>query len=142
MQKTWLVLILAGALHAADTSRSAARQEGDKLQGVWVGTEEDTKDASKKAVRVEIKAGKLTITAKDRTASVAAYKIDAGKKPATMDLTFDDGGKSAEVLAIFELKGDNLKLCLSATIAGPRPKAFKATEDTILITLKRQKAGK
>lgn len=119
-----------------------AQDERDKLQGTWIGTEVDAKESSRKEVRIEIKADKITITAKGRSPSLATYKIDAKVKPATMDMIIKDGGKNAEVLCIYELMGDNLKLCFSATIAAARPKAFEATEDTILITLRRPKSGK
>lgn len=143
MPKTCLVLllILAGALPAASPG-DAAKEDSDKLQGVWIGTEVDTKDASKTAVRIEFKADKITITAKDRPPSPATYTLDPKKTPATIDMIIKDGDKGAEMLGIYDVKGDNLKLCFSATIAAARPKAFEANEDTILITLKRQKPRK
>jgi uncharacterized protein (TIGR03067 family) len=142
VRKTCLVLILAATLHAGTLPGDAAKQDRDRLQGVWIGTEVDTKDSSKNEVRVEFKAGKITITAKGRSPSPATYKIDAKKTPATMDMIIKDGDKTAEVLGIYELMGDKLTLCFSATVAAARPKAFEATEDTVLITLRRKQPGK
>lgn len=142
MQTKLVILILAGNAFAAAGAGDDAKKHREMLQGVWVGMEEDAKEGTRKDVRIEFKADTLTITAKGKPATKATYTIDAAKKPARMDIAFDDGGKKVEIPAIYELKGDLLRLGLSGTIAGERPEAFKTDEDTILMTLKRQKPGK
>jgi uncharacterized protein (TIGR03067 family) len=69
------------------------------------------------------------------------FKLDATKKPATIDLSPQEGrNKDKPFEGIFELKGDELRLCFAAP-GTPRPKEFvtKAGEPVLLIVLKREK---
>jgi uncharacterized protein (TIGR03067 family) len=73
------------------------------------------------------------------------YKIDPSQKPATIDMTAQEGpAKGKSVQGIFEVKGDELKMCFPAIPDGPRPKEFASAEGskTVLISLKREKADK
>jgi len=143
MRQTWLVLIMAATLHAAGGPGDAAKRDREKLQGVWLATEftEGGKKTPAEGVSIEFKGDKITTAAKGQWAITGTYAIDAEKTPATMDITFENDGKKVMVPAIYELKGDELKVChprIKVENKG-RPKAFEATATTVLATLKRHK---
>ena len=67
------------------------------------------------------------------------YKIDATAKPKAIDLT--DQGRT--MLAIYELDGDTLKMCMAEGDKQPRPEEFKSDGKRVaVITLKRIKEEK
>jgi uncharacterized protein (TIGR03067 family) len=70
------------------------------------------------------------------------FKLDPAKKPKTIDMTAEKA-KQEQVLGIYELKDDDLKLCF-AKGGGERPTEFisKAGTNQTVIVLKRVKAKK
>jgi uncharacterized protein (TIGR03067 family) len=68
-----------------------------------------------------------------------AYKSDAKKNPAEIDLTPPDAAKGETILGIYKIDGDTLTLCL--TMGGERPKEFAAPPGSkrMLVTCKRVK---
>jgi uncharacterized protein (TIGR03067 family) len=86
------------------------------------------------------KDGKLTRKT-PRGEQTSTYKIDTSKTPATIDST-GQGGMTRK--GIFEVKGDELKLCMPFMADGERPKAFasEAGSGTLLMTLKRDTGSK
>jgi uncharacterized protein (TIGR03067 family) len=138
MQQTWLVAVVAGAFLAV--GGDTAKPDKEKLQGVWVTTE--ITSGGKKAdleVRMEFKGDKVTMTRKGQPGISGTYTIDPDKSPATMDITLEKEGKKQAIPAIYELKGDELKLCHPFGEGGARPTTFEASTKTVLATLKRQK---
>jgi uncharacterized protein (TIGR03067 family) len=142
MQGVLLGVVVAGSLFAADGAGEAAKRDKEKLQGNWKATE-IIAGGEKRAVEV-----RMTFQG-DKVAMVelpagggftGTYSIDPEKSPATMNFTRGAEGSKVTVLAIYELKGDELKIChILLDKGGERPKAFEATAKTILVTLKRQK---
>ena len=90
-------------------------------------------------VRMEFKEDKLTVTQKGVTLTDeklgGTYRINSEKSPATMDFTVEVKTSPG----IYELKGDELRICFPFVFEGSRPNAFEVTEKSVLITLKRQK---
>lgn len=70
---------------------------------------------------------------------VATIKVDGTKKPATLDLTPDDGPKKGEVMpGIFTFEKGLLKIAV--TEKGDRPADFKGSKDgEMVITLEKAK---
>jgi uncharacterized protein (TIGR03067 family) len=69
------------------------------------------------------------------------FKLDPSTTPKSFDLTGTNGpNKGKQLLAIYELDGDNLKVCYDLT-GKTRPKEFKTTEGSqlYLATFKREK---
>jgi uncharacterized protein (TIGR03067 family) len=132
-------LCAAGAI--ADQT---VKKEHEQLQGNWsfVQAEHDGHKSSQdklKALKLSIGADKLTL--RGDKGMEYAYKIDPAKKPKIIDVTPSDGPDKGMVLqGIYELNGDELKLCLSKP-GRDRPTEFVSKENTglVLILLKREK---
>lgn len=133
---------------AADTPDDPAKLELARLQGKWTvsGYEREGRvlpaaDAMK--IKFEFKDNKqILLEGIGFTgAKEAELKLDAGRKIKEMDITPADGrNKGKAFLAIYELEGDQLKICAAAP-GEPRPKEFatKAGSKSVLITLTRDK---
>jgi uncharacterized protein (TIGR03067 family) len=80
---------------------------------------------------------KITYKFGDKTKELS-YKLDATKKPKWIDITEGDHTN----LGIYELEGDNLKICFPEGGKDERSTAFESKPDSvndILIILKREK---
>jgi len=116
MQQACLILVAAGTLFAAGGTGTPGKQKREKLQGVWAVTEltEANKKASDKkaqSVRIEFKGEGSIIIRHGKAAIKGTYMVDRQKSPATMDITYEKDGKTVTIPALYELKGDDLKLC-------------------------------
>jgi uncharacterized protein (TIGR03067 family) len=121
------VLLLAGAALAARAD-DKMDDELKKLEGTWtmVSAEYDGMkvdgDQAKKS-KLVVKDGKWTVYVNDKVSTVATFTIDPSKKVKTVDMTGTMGGdKGKKYLAIYQLDGDDLKLCIGDTKT--RPKTF------------------
>ena len=135
-----VMLLIAGAVTSAEDDPVKADKE--KLQGAWsvVSFETDGKPDDK------VKNDKVTIA--EETISVktkggnhdGTFTINPKAKLKTIDIRLNNDGYN--IPGIYELDGDNLKICLPTT-AGPqnRPKEFKAAagSNCVLLVLKRDK---
>jgi uncharacterized protein (TIGR03067 family) len=133
---------------ADDAKKDPLDEEYAKFEGTWqiVSLELD----GMKLPEETIKDSRLIIKGKEFTMKekIATYKgtftIDASMKPKTIDLKFTEGPEKGNTsLGIYELDGDDLKLCLTIT-AKDRPAEFatKAKSGLGLEVLKREKAKK
>ncbi len=136
-----LGLTLTVPLLAADPAAKGTA----KLEGTWSvvsaehnGTKIPADQA--KAVKFVITADKFKID-HNGDKHEADYKLDATKKPATIDVTPQDGpDKGKTAYGIYALNGGELKICF-AKPGSDRPTEFasKADSETTLIVLKREK---
>jgi uncharacterized protein (TIGR03067 family) len=118
-----------------------------KLQGTWKFTSAIA-DGDKKP---EIDDMTLTLAAKTFTVKTGVevfmkgtYKADAKKKPHEIDFTFAEGPdeiKDKTGKAIYEIKGDTLRICIRRPGDDERPTEFTSTDGSRrhLITFKREK---
>jgi uncharacterized protein (TIGR03067 family) len=138
---THLLLGLALTVAAPGPKDKEKDKTPQKLDGAWVVEKIEGKGDKKEGeVTFTFADGKISIKAGGRDrAEDAAYTADAAKKPAEIDIK---PGKGQDVLGIYEIDGDTLKICFSA--GGARPTEFKADEGsrTILVVLKRSKGDK
>jgi uncharacterized protein (TIGR03067 family) len=143
-----LVLAAGFSLAADDKDNDALDKEYAKFEGTWqiVSLEVDGMKIPEEA----IKESRLIIKGKEFTMKekIATYKgtlsIDPSKMPKTIDMKFTEGPeKGSTSLGIYELDGDDFKLCLTIT-AKDRPTEFaaKAKSGLGLEVLKREKAKK
>lgn len=114
-----LALLLAAAAGAEDK-----KDEAKKLEGTWevvalVGAgKEIPKESSPK--KLVVKDGKLTGFGPEMR-----LDTDATKTPKWLGMTFARDGKDFTVKAIYELSGDELKICIPMAPTKDSGKAFE-----------------
>ena len=139
MKKALLGVVVVGLVLAADDKKDDVKE---KLKGTWtvVSIEAAGKKVPEEFVKgqtITFDADKMTHKEKDKT-EPATYKIDAGQKPAHLDMTPTEGpDKGQTVKMIFQLDGDTLKIA-GKMEPTERPKGFD-DKDVVVMTLKRQK---
>jgi uncharacterized protein (TIGR03067 family) len=122
-------------LHAEDN-----KKDQEKLQGKWsvVSAERDGQAHDKiKDDKLVIASDRITITkASGNEEPAVTFTLDATKKPKHIDVMVS----GMTMQAIYELDGDNLKLCF-ARPGAERPGDFttKAGSERMLVVLKRDK---
>jgi len=135
------IVLAAQMLGAAPAPPS----DKDKIQGTWRIESVESGGAlmpqeNYKQWTFNIKDDKLTIKVGERVRTEYTIKIDDNKKPKTLDLTREVGGRKLIELGIYELDGDTWRMCNDeAGIA--RPTEFGTKEGTRLeiVILKRVK---
>jgi uncharacterized protein (TIGR03067 family) len=141
------VLLLAGAalaLGADDKKDEPVKDELKKLEGTWMlvssehNGEKAPADAIKNAKAV-VKGDKVTLSVDGKEIMEITMTVDPTKKPKTIDATATSGqDKGKKSVGIYELDGDNFKICYAEK---ERPKEFSAKKDSgcTLDTYKREK---
>ncbi len=139
--------LLGGLALAADAPKDdPAKADTDKFTGTWsiVSLEVDGKkesDDQLKSMKVVFEPGKYTFTKDGNTVETGTYKLDPSQKPKAIESTPADGKDKGKIfLGIYELDGDNNKVCFG--IPGTdRPTDFTTKKDSnrILYVLKRDK---
>ena len=129
-----------GSLPQTDLE-SLPQTDLDKIQGKWkiVSAVFDGKAVPKSEVAYWIFEGEEILTL-DSNGNVGPqpgdYRLDENHEPGWIDLDIVSGKPD---LAIYELNGDTLRICLSS-VAGKRPTAFdsKAGSRNAVMVLKRE----
>lgn len=140
-----MLAFVALASCAGKPKANVAVDDLEKLQGTWTFVSLEVDEA--KIPEAMLNGSKIIIkgdTFKSISGGVTyegTIKIDVSKTPKTLDLIFTDGpekGKTAP--GIYELGGDNLRICLSLG-ASSRPTEFVTKQGSghALETLKREK---
>ena len=130
---------------AAGEKLKAIRSELKRFEATWrfVSIEVDGMPVPEEAFKQDtltLKGKQFTSTVQGKT-TTGAFKIDPTATPKTIDITSTDGsGKSVTQKGIYELDGDNQKICMSAP-GKPRPTEFVSKPDSgrIIEVLKREK---
>jgi uncharacterized protein (TIGR03067 family) len=146
MRAIMLGVLAAGLAAATAAAGGDAKKDAARLQGSWsvLHMEEAGKKAPDeivKAMAVEIKGDKITVTEKGKVVVEFQFKLVPGKKPAEIDLKHlvgDDKGKTEK--GIYEFEGDTARFCV-ADVGKERPKKFATSKDDerTLVVLKRKK---
>lgn len=149
----YLFVALAGAaagLAAADDKPAdAAKKELEKLQGTWTTSAltyngKDYFADGKTGFRFVFKGDVATVEGNDQVKKEYAklrFKLTPETKPRQLDLTVTDGvQKDAAIEGIYELKDDELKICVKV-FGNDRPTEFEspAGSSIALLVLKREK---
>jgi len=132
-------LVVVGLLVAAQPPKK------DSIEGVWLASSMEMggmkmPDEQTKDIKLTFTADKVTLN-DGRGDQPGSYKLDASKKPATIDITRLEGPeKGTTMKGIYELKGDTLKMAMQHG-EGDRPVKFESKPDTtiLLIVLKKKK---
>ena len=143
-----VIVVLIGIGSAQE--KKVIDDDAKKLQGTWSAVSiewaggKNTEEVVKK-VKFVFKEDALTIEGgsvpdpkeNGKRFGVKSFKIDPSKTPKEIDLILADGDKR---LGIYELKGDNLKMCWGIERTRPTKLAVDPTrKDVTLFVLKRQK---
>src|SRR5579884_29831 len=134
-----LFLLIGSAIGAADEGN---KFNANKLVGTW--TYISSEKNGQKSDQDSLKEGKVII-AKDKITLegsagtfVLKYKLNTTKKPVTIDLEMTEGaGQGSTAKGIIDVKGDELKLCYSASDEAPKKFEAKEGSDHRLVILKR-----
>src|SRR5262249_39200386 len=141
------LLVLAGSLVVgADVASDEPKGDQEKIQGTFkvVSIEvrgrkiEDEKLRDQKVVFTK---DRMLFKAGDKTDGEFAYKLDPTKKPAWLDLApIDRDGKPMQTaLGIYELAGDDLKIC-HPDPGKDRSTTFVSKPASVLFILRREKS--
>ena len=145
MMKLMVMLLLVGMSLAADEPNNAVKEEHQRLDGTWIveSIVRDPREANAdegKGIRCVIKGDKLVakLPGEERSAGSLKLKIDPTKNPKTVDLRPD--GENTTLLAIYELKGDTLRVSWKAQgMERPRELGSAPGSAQTVVTLKREK---
>jgi uncharacterized protein (TIGR03067 family) len=124
-----------------------AKKDQEKLQGTWETTvvQYNGKDqADEIKLKLVFKGKEVKVEGNDevqRDYGRFTYKIDPSTTPRAIDITVAEGNQKDTVLeGIYELKGDELRMCVKV-IGKERPAKFESPEgeSIALVVLKRVK---
>jgi RNA polymerase sigma-70 factor (ECF subfamily) len=126
-----------------------AAAERQKLQGTWHALSGETDgqpipEDKVKAVQVIIKGDEIQFKP-NRTENRVTFTLDPTRKPKLLSMTAQDGpDKGKTVPVIYELDGDQLKLCFDTRTGQKEPTelATKAGSGLLLFVLKREAPAK
>jgi uncharacterized protein (TIGR03067 family) len=138
--KSTCVLLIA-AIVAFPQAADAVKEAKAKLKGSWTATEVvKGGEKSDKAITLKFDDDKVMVAVGGEEEITGKYAIDPSKSPATFDITIEHDGQTITVAALYEVKGDVLRICHSVDVLGGiRPAALEATANTSVVTLKRGK---
>jgi uncharacterized protein (TIGR03067 family) len=144
MKAKVLGILAAVLLVGAD---EAAKKDQEKIQGTWETTaiEYNGKDLSGEfKLRFVFKGKEATVEGNDEVQKDYArftFKLDPTTNPRSIDINVAEGNqKDTDVEGIYELKGDELRLC-AKVIGKERPAKFASPEgeNIALVVMKRVK---
>ncbi len=130
---TRFVHVLLGlAVAALAIPRGAVADDAKgELDGTWelVSAERDGAELKpQKAVTMVSAGGTFVVKSGDTVVAAGTTKLDAGKKPKAVDVTYTDGpDKGRTFKGIYEVVGDTAKYCRAGTPEQERPTEFKTT---------------
>jgi uncharacterized protein (TIGR03067 family) len=135
----WRPLVLVAALVAV-AAEDAGKKDVKALQGAWkvqslTKNGEEAPASEVESLRVVFEGDTVTVTTGDKTHK-ATFKVDAAKKPATIDFKVENEG---EHVGIYALDADTLKICFAKGDQRPTEFASKAGSETTYLVLKRDK---
>ncbi len=135
------LLLAVGLLIAAD--KKDTKPDKDKIQGSWTMVSGEAggrpaPDEYRKNFKMTFNGDKITVKFSNDKTKEGTYKLDSSKTPKELTVTPSDGEKP--LFGIYDLDGDNLKLCMSQP-GGGRPREFASKEGTptMLFILRREK---
>jgi uncharacterized protein (TIGR03067 family) len=143
-------VLLAFALIASHTQWTCAEEKAPPLDGIWIAASGEVEGTAMpkevlEKIRFTFKGEKLLIRGEsnaDKDEIECSFKRDTKQDPRHIDITTPENGGTT-LAGIYELKGDELKVCfLHPKAKGERPKKFEtiAESELTLIVFKRKKA--
>jgi uncharacterized protein (TIGR03067 family) len=128
--KTKILTVLALGLLIGADAKEDARADQKKLQGKWLLTSAvlDGTEVPGAQLKGEVvfKDNKYSYRTGDADSGSGTFTLDPSKKPKAMNSVPADGPLKGETVEeIYEVDGDNLKICM-ALPGSKRPTEFKA----------------
>ena len=138
MPSFWIALLTLALLFTAAAPHT---DDQENIQGIWevlsaADNGHRTPKAALKDLKFVITRHKITYKFLEKTTEWT-YRLEANRKPKWIDL----GDGAATNLGIYELEGDNLKICFPDGRAGERSTAFESKPNSVndvLIILRRE----
>ena len=113
------------------------------LQGTWIFQSVNSQPAPEGAgeTSVTFKGNTYQQTSGGQVNERGTFKVDASKKPMTIDLTIVEGPDAGKTqLGIFEVSGDTLRANFGLAGEKMRPADLKPAEGSLLLVAKKKKA--
>jgi uncharacterized protein (TIGR03067 family) len=123
------VAVCAPVAWGQGDAKEAVAKEWKALEGTWeiVSIELQGKKAGlpeERKERLTFRDGTFAVVQGQEARDKGTLNLDPMKKPKTMDMVSGgEGNKGKKALAIYELKGNDLRVCVAAP-GQPRPSAF------------------
>jgi uncharacterized protein (TIGR03067 family) len=146
--KRRLLLLLPGILLVSAAAAKEDQADREKIQGVWrvIAAADGGKPEPEERMkdrRLLITRDTITVQDGEKTVLQWAYNLGPSENPKALDLTeLREGRRGKTGLGIYELKGDDLKICFPEDREGQRSTRFESKPNSvndILITLRREK---
>jgi uncharacterized protein (TIGR03067 family) len=133
------------ALVILQTGKCDDPKDSERVDGTWLGSKAELSgkpfpEELTRTIRITVEKGTYKV-AHSGIVEEGTFKLDSSTRPKSLDMTGTNGqNKGKQLLAIYELDGDNLKVCYDLT-GKNRPKEFKTTEGSqqYLVIYKREK---
>ena len=141
------LLVLGAGVLAAGGNDEAIQKDRKLMAGTWrvISYEKDGKktpaEQLEKTRSIFSADGKAMVQREGKTIAQGSIKIDPAKKPKQSEAAYTEGElKGKTVLGIYEVDGDNMKICFSLPDKD-RPTEFSSKEGSghVLIVYKRDK---
>jgi uncharacterized protein (TIGR03067 family) len=141
MKRLVMPLALALTLPAlGPLGAQPGKDDATKIQGTWdqVAYERDgNKTATPGELKLKIGPDKIVPVGKD---DPFLYKIGVAKDQGIIDITPTKGLQEGQAIkGLYELKGDELTICLGTVPGVERPKEFTSKDGYAILYLKREK---
>ncbi len=143
--KLLLIPMIALLIAIEDPKDEAVKKEMRKLEGVWRVVSADgqkvTQEQSKNYT-LSIAGNKYIIKKMGKIVYEGTVRIDASKRPKTIDVTKTSGEFPGTVrMGIYQIDGESLKICYGLPCSD-RPTEFKGGSAAALVVFKREKCAK
>lgn len=127
-----VLLVVSGVSWADPPSEDAGKKDLAMMQGDWnmVSMVRDGKpipDADVRATSRTVQGNQYRVLRSGNVIGKGTFKIDATKKPKTIDFSPESADNDQVMLGIYEFDGDNFKLCY-APGGKDRPTAFSSKD--------------
>ena len=140
-----LLCVCLGVGASLGSFAAASSDDASAIQGSWkavraVFAGEPMADSTLASISLKLDNGKYDVSVEDEP-DKGTYTLDPTTRPKSMTITGTEGPNSGKTfLAIYELKGDTLRICYDLSGA-KRPTDFKAVAGTslYLVTYARKK---
>jgi uncharacterized protein (TIGR03067 family) len=124
-----LVVVVSFAVPAG-----TAADAKSELEGTWdlVRVERDGQELKpQKGTQMVTTGNKFVLKAGDKVIVAGTTKLDPGKKPKAVDVTYTEGpDKGKTFKGIYEIEGDTARFCRAGTPEQERPTGFQTKPGT------------